>query len=38
MSSTLSSYYDWYMFSPILSALSVLAEEMVTWWVSLYED
>jgi len=38
MSSTLSDYYDWYMFSPILSALSVLAEEMVTWWVSRYGD
>lgn len=38
MSSTLSDYYDWYMFPPILSALSILAEEMMTWWVSRYKD
>ena len=34
MSSKLSTYYDWYMFSPILSTLSVITEETLSWLVS----
>ncbi len=33
-----SIYYDWYLFSPILSPLTVFAEGIRSWWVFRIRD